>query len=61
MEEFDADSARELGACLRHAADRETERFIAATSLDARRYRERFGAPGNDSPLAPLLKPARVG
>ncbi|MGH7780761.1 MAG: hypothetical protein ACREQR_13130, partial [Candidatus Binataceae bacterium] len=46
MKEFDADSARELGACLRHAADRETERFLAATSLDARRYRERFGAPG---------------
>jgi len=61
MASFDADSqwARELGGCLRKGSDRETERFIAATSLDARRYRQRFAAP--DPSLAPLLKRARVG
>jgi hypothetical protein len=61
MESLDADSqlTRELGACLRKGAEGETERFIAATALDRRRYRARFGAP--DPALAPLLTGARVG
>jgi hypothetical protein len=61
MAEFDADSGwgRELGRCLRGAAAGETGRFMAATSLDTRRYRERFAAA--DPSLAPLLNGARVG
>ncbi len=61
MAEFDAESdwARELGRGLRAAAGGEGVRFLAATSLSARRYRERFGAA--DPSLAALLNGARVG
>ncbi|MHB8380737.1 MAG: hypothetical protein ACYDC3_00145 [Candidatus Binataceae bacterium] len=66
MAGFDADSdlARELAEYLRMAAEGEAARFASATSLDARRYHERFGAAGIDPSLAPLLAlltGARVG
>jgi len=48
-----------LGARFAEAARGETERFLRATSLDRRRYRERFGAP--DPGLGPLLKLAALG
>jgi len=56
-----ADWARELAGCLRTASAHETERFMAATSLDAGRYRERFGAAGIDRSLEPLLNEPVLG
>lgn len=61
VSEFDADElwARELAAHLGPIAQRERERFIEATSLDAARYRERFPSHDNLS-LAALLELSRV-
>jgi hypothetical protein len=61
--DFDPESgwARELSRALARAAERETERFIEATSLDRAGYRRRFSAPRPDPALAPLLTLARLG
>ncbi|HVA79821.1 MAG TPA: hypothetical protein VNF29_02740 [Candidatus Binataceae bacterium] len=63
MAGFDAaaDWARELAGCIRIASAHESENFMAATSLDARRYRERFGAAGIDRSLEPLLNGPVLG
>jgi hypothetical protein len=56
MASFDADSewAPDLARHFRRAANGERERFLRATSLDERRYLERFGDVPAPS-LAPLL------
>ncbi len=61
--DFDPESgwARELALALARAAERETERFIEATSLDRAGYRSRFAAGRPDPALAPLLTLARLG
>jgi hypothetical protein len=60
--DFDPESdwARELAGAVARAAERETERFIEATSLDRARYRSRFGAARPDPALAALLTLARL-
>ncbi|HLX37469.1 MAG TPA: hypothetical protein VKR29_06685 [Candidatus Binataceae bacterium] len=57
MASFDANApwAAELARHFRRAAEGERERFLRATSLDERRYHERFGDAPAPS-LAPLLK-----
>jgi hypothetical protein len=61
--DFDPESgwARELSRALARAAERETERFIEATSLDRAGYRRRFSAPRPDPALAALLTLAPLG
>jgi hypothetical protein len=61
--DFDPESgwARELALALARAAERETERFIEATSLDRAGYRRRFAGGRPDPALAPLLTLARLG
>jgi hypothetical protein len=61
--DFDPESrwARELALAVAHAAERETERFIEATSLDRAGYRTRFSAARPDPALAELLTLARLG
>jgi hypothetical protein len=61
--DFDPESgwARELAGAVAHAAERETERFIEATSLDPAGYQSRFGAGRPDPALAALLTLARLG
>ncbi len=55
-----ADWAMELARRFRDAAAGERERFLQATSLDARGYAERF-SPTPAHALAPLLKLADLG
>jgi hypothetical protein len=57
----ESDWARELAGALAHAAERETERFIEATSLDPAGYRSQFGGGRPEPALAPLLTLARLG
>ncbi len=62
MASFDADAdwVADLARHFHRAANGERDRFLRATSLDERRYADRFG----DAPapaLAPLLKRASVG
>ncbi|HYK65871.1 MAG TPA: hypothetical protein VEY94_13065 [Patescibacteria group bacterium] len=61
VSKLDADGswARELAAHLEPIAQRERERFIEATSLDAARYRERFQSR-DASGLARLLELGRI-
>jgi len=62
MASFDADAnfTRELARHFHRAAQGEHERFLRATSLDERRYVDRFGDTPPPS-LAPLLKLASNG
>jgi hypothetical protein len=62
LDDFDSegDSALELADCLARAAERETDRFIEATSLGHRRYHGLFAPERPDAALGPLLKLARL-
>lgn len=61
--DFDSESewGRELAGIVARAAEGETERFIAATSLDRATYRRRFSERPAHPALAPLLTRARLG
>ena len=62
MASFDANAhwAPDLARHFHRAAEGERERFMRATSLDERRYLDRFGTAPAPS-LAPLLKLASNG